>query len=261
MDRCKLLAVGSPFFWQWEHPPLAVGTYTASGNSLLAVRMPCAFYSQQCLEAIHGNDGKLDKDIIVVDQTCWTSIVKEARSLKGIGINVVDLIRLKLGNRDSSLFWEDKWYAGGVIKELFPRLYALELHKHATVRMKLMMPSLDNSFHRRVRSGAEESQFNSLLEIVQDVLKNGRIHLRNPTWPSESKNRKPSFYCDKHGIANVASRFKVILRIIDETRSTYILFFNSYVHKLCDKNCVGDHGKTWIDPDAYYPDVLDVMIG
>nr|GEZ26029.1 RNA-directed DNA polymerase, eukaryota [Tanacetum cinerariifolium] len=30
-----------------------------------------------------------------------------------------------------------------------------------------MAPSLDNSFHRRVRSGAEESQFNSLLEIVQ----------------------------------------------------------------------------------------------
>nr|GEY36905.1 ribonuclease H-like domain-containing protein [Tanacetum cinerariifolium] len=32
--------------WQWEHPPLAVGTYTASRNSLLAVGMPCAFYSQ-----------------------------------------------------------------------------------------------------------------------------------------------------------------------------------------------------------------------
>nr|GEV72819.1 hypothetical protein [Tanacetum cinerariifolium] len=35
-ESCKLLAVGSPFFWQWEYPPLAVGTYTASGNSLLA---------------------------------------------------------------------------------------------------------------------------------------------------------------------------------------------------------------------------------
>nr|GEZ41631.1 putative ribonuclease H-like domain-containing protein [Tanacetum cinerariifolium] len=34
--QCKLLAVGSPFYWQWEYPPLAVGTYTASGNSLLA---------------------------------------------------------------------------------------------------------------------------------------------------------------------------------------------------------------------------------
>nr|GEV71927.1 hypothetical protein [Tanacetum cinerariifolium] len=31
----------------WEHLPLAVGTYTASGNSLLAVGIPCAFYSQQ----------------------------------------------------------------------------------------------------------------------------------------------------------------------------------------------------------------------
>nr|GEZ09208.1 nucleotide-binding alpha-beta plait domain-containing protein [Tanacetum cinerariifolium] len=54
-------------------------------------------------------------------------------------------------------------------RELFPRLYALELHKHATVRMKLMPPSLDNSFHRRVKSGATESQFNSLLEVVQVI--------------------------------------------------------------------------------------------
>nr|GFA90333.1 hypothetical protein [Tanacetum cinerariifolium] len=38
---------GSPFIWQWEPPPLAVGTYTGSGNSLLAVGMLCAFYSQQ----------------------------------------------------------------------------------------------------------------------------------------------------------------------------------------------------------------------
>nr|GEY58316.1 RNA-directed DNA polymerase, eukaryota [Tanacetum cinerariifolium] len=35
--------------------------------------------------------------------------------------------------------------------------------------MKLMGPSLDNSFRRRVRSRAEESQFNSLLEIVQVI--------------------------------------------------------------------------------------------
>nr|GEW54877.1 hypothetical protein [Tanacetum cinerariifolium] len=44
---CKLLAVASLIFWQWQQPSLAVGTYTASGNSNLAVGMPCAFYSQQ----------------------------------------------------------------------------------------------------------------------------------------------------------------------------------------------------------------------
>nr|GFB84897.1 integrase, catalytic region, zinc finger, CCHC-type, peptidase aspartic, catalytic [Tanacetum cinerariifolium] len=53
---CKLLAVGYPFFWQWEHPPLVVGTYTASGNSLLAVGMPCAFYSQQNFYTIALNE-------------------------------------------------------------------------------------------------------------------------------------------------------------------------------------------------------------
>nr|GFC62510.1 RNA-directed DNA polymerase, eukaryota, reverse transcriptase zinc-binding domain protein [Tanacetum cinerariifolium] len=109
------------------------------------------------IKVIHGDDGKLDKDVIVGGQTCWTSIVKEARSLKGTGINVLDLIHLKLGNGDSCSFWEDKWYAGGVIKEFFPRLHALELNKHTTVRMKFMAPSLDNSFRRRVRTGAEES--------------------------------------------------------------------------------------------------------
>nr|GEU81705.1 RNA-directed DNA polymerase, eukaryota, reverse transcriptase zinc-binding domain protein [Tanacetum cinerariifolium] len=144
-------------------------------NRGLMFRWIWQFYSQKSslwirvIKAIHGNDGKLDKDVIVGGQTCWTSIFKEVRSLKGTGINVVDLIRLKLGNGDSSLFWEDKWYAGGIIKELFPYLYALELHKHATVCMNLMAPSLDNSFRRRVRSGAKESQFNFLLEIMQVI--------------------------------------------------------------------------------------------
>nr|GFD04606.1 hypothetical protein [Tanacetum cinerariifolium] len=33
-----------------------VGTYTASGNSLLAVGMPCAFYSQQRLSDVQASD-------------------------------------------------------------------------------------------------------------------------------------------------------------------------------------------------------------
>nr|GFC50258.1 RNA-directed DNA polymerase, eukaryota, reverse transcriptase zinc-binding domain protein [Tanacetum cinerariifolium] len=96
----------------------------------LAILLSKVFFMDKSDQSIHGDDGKLDRDVIIGGQTCWTSIVKEARSLKGTGINVVDLIRLKLGNGDSSSFWEDKW---------------------------------------RVRSGAEESQFNSLLEIVQVI--------------------------------------------------------------------------------------------
>ncbi|GJW28108.1 RNA-directed DNA polymerase, eukaryota [Tanacetum coccineum] len=134
-------------------------------------------------------------------QTCWMSIVKEVKVLKGRGVNVLDFIRLKLGNGESSSFWDDKWYEGGVIKELFPRLYALETYKNATVSMKLMASSIDHSFRRSVRSGVEESQFNSLLEIVQ---------VTNLV-PCEDRYR---WFLESDGVFSVAS----IRKLIDEQR-------------------------------------------
>nr|GEW66521.1 RNA-directed DNA polymerase, eukaryota [Tanacetum cinerariifolium] len=92
-------------------------------NRGLMLKFIWRFYSQKSslwtrvIKAIHGDDGKLDKDVIVGGQTCCALIVKDARSLKGTGINVVDLIRLKLGNGDSSSFWEDKWYSWSLESE------------------------------------------------------------------------------------------------------------------------------------------------
>ncbi|GKB48509.1 hypothetical protein Tco_0899262 [Tanacetum coccineum] len=57
----------------------------------------------------------------------------------------------------------DYWNEAGVIKELFPRMFALELNKNATVSSKLNASSLDNSFRRKARSGIEEMQLNSLV--------------------------------------------------------------------------------------------------
>ncbi|GJV44755.1 RNA-directed DNA polymerase, eukaryota [Tanacetum coccineum] len=73
-------------------------------------------------------------------------------------------IRLKLGNGENTRFWVDKWHVRGVFKELFPRMYALELNKNATVSSKLNASSIDNSFRRKARSGIEEMQLNSLAE-------------------------------------------------------------------------------------------------
>ncbi|GJW16180.1 hypothetical protein Tco_0020313 [Tanacetum coccineum] len=89
--------------------------------------------------AIYGEDMNLNKDVSGGVPTCWTSIVHEV----------------------------NKWYEGGVIKELFLRMFALELNKNATVSSKLNASSLDNSFQRKARSGIEEMQLNSLAEISQ----------------------------------------------------------------------------------------------
>nr|GEY43105.1 RNA-directed DNA polymerase, eukaryota, reverse transcriptase zinc-binding domain protein [Tanacetum cinerariifolium] len=140
-------------------------------NRGLTLKWVWRFYSQKCslwtkvIKAIHGEDGSLDKDGIGVVRTCWTSIVHEVRVMQGRGVNVADYIRLKLRNGNNTRLWDDKWYEGGVIKELFPRVYNLELDKNSSVSTKMNAPSLDNLFRRRVRSGIEDMQYNSLVEI------------------------------------------------------------------------------------------------
>ncbi|GJV69335.1 RNA-directed DNA polymerase, eukaryota, reverse transcriptase zinc-binding domain protein [Tanacetum coccineum] len=107
-------------------------------NRGLMLKWIWRFYSQKTslwtkvIKAIHGVNGKLDKENLAGGQTCWMSIVKEVKVLKGRGVNVLDFIRLKLGNGELSSFWDDKWYEGGVIKELFPRLYDIETILNAT---------------------------------------------------------------------------------------------------------------------------------
>ncbi|GJS35386.1 hypothetical protein Tco_0533768 [Tanacetum coccineum] len=105
-------------------------------NRGLMLKWVWRFYYQKCslwtkvIKAIYREDGNLNKDVSGGVRTCWTSIVHEA-----------------------------------CIKELFPRMFALELNKNATVSSKLNASSLDNSFRRKARSGIEEMQLNSLAEI------------------------------------------------------------------------------------------------
>ncbi|GJZ08026.1 replication protein A 70 kDa DNA-binding subunit B [Tanacetum coccineum] len=46
------------------------------------------------------------------------------------------------------------------------------------------------------------------------------------------QNRPPVYVCEEHGTVQPASRFKVIVRVIDESGSTPLLFFNNNFVKL-----------------------------
>nr|GEZ53818.1 RNA-directed DNA polymerase, eukaryota [Tanacetum cinerariifolium] len=71
--------------------------------------------------------------------------------LQAEGVNVMNYVRLKLGNGESTSFWEDNWINGGVLKDVFPRLYVLEMCKKVYVSLKLKDSSLETSFRRKVR--------------------------------------------------------------------------------------------------------------
>nr|GFA40479.1 RNA-directed DNA polymerase, eukaryota [Tanacetum cinerariifolium] len=78
-------------------------------------------------------------------------------------------MRLKLGNGDTTAFCEDNWIGGNVLKDLYPRIYALQTCKSVTVSKKLTDYSLDNSFRRKTRGGVEQVQYNALSDLVHAV--------------------------------------------------------------------------------------------
>ncbi|GKC18556.1 RNA-directed DNA polymerase, eukaryota [Tanacetum coccineum] len=96
-------------------------------------------------------------------------IVHEINVLKKQGINLLNCMQMKLGNGDKTVFWEDKWIGNNVLKDLYPRIYALETCKYVKVGTKLAQSSLDFSLRRKPRGGVEQEQYEALLVQVHDV--------------------------------------------------------------------------------------------
>ncbi|GJV82638.1 hypothetical protein Tco_1522536, partial [Tanacetum coccineum] len=105
---------------------------------VVAVLFSKRFVMDQSDKALYGEDGSLDKVGASAARTCWTTILQEVKVIQAQGINIHDFIKLKLGNGEDSRFWLDKWYEGGVLKRLFPRVYALELDKNISTQFDSM---------------------------------------------------------------------------------------------------------------------------
>ncbi|GJZ92075.1 RNA-directed DNA polymerase, eukaryota, reverse transcriptase zinc-binding domain protein [Tanacetum coccineum] len=121
------------------------------------------------IKAIHGGDGNIGAGTRSGTKSCWMNIVNEINVLSKKDINLMNFLRIKLGNGESTLFWEDVWCEGGKLKDRFPRAYALESCKTITVGSKLVQPNLTYSFRRTPRGGAEQTQTDELAALMQPV--------------------------------------------------------------------------------------------
>nr|GEY52614.1 RNA-directed DNA polymerase, eukaryota, reverse transcriptase zinc-binding domain protein [Tanacetum cinerariifolium] len=101
--------------------------------------------------------------------SCWMNIVNEVNVLKEQGINLFEFMKRKMGDGANTCFWEDNCAEGGILKNKFPRVYALEKNKKVLVSVKMKDPGLDHSLRRKVRGGAEQSQLNALSELLDKV--------------------------------------------------------------------------------------------
>ncbi|GJR98447.1 RNA-directed DNA polymerase, eukaryota, partial [Tanacetum coccineum] len=122
------------------------------------------------IKAIHGVDGNIGMGTRVSYKSCWMNIVNEVKVLLNKGIDLMNFTRIRLGNGESTVFWEDSWNEGGKLKDRFPRLYTLETCKWVTVGRKIAQPSLMHSFRRPPRGGAEQAQMEELETLMQSVI-------------------------------------------------------------------------------------------
>ncbi|GJR04269.1 RNA-directed DNA polymerase, eukaryota, reverse transcriptase zinc-binding domain protein [Tanacetum coccineum] len=122
------------------------------------------------IKAIYGESGSLDSPDPSSRRSPWLDIVREITILRSKGIDLLPFIRKKVGNGEDTLFWEAIWLNGVILKQKYPRLYALELDKRVIVADKLNHSSLVWSYRRDPRGGIEEEQQRLLHSCIGGVI-------------------------------------------------------------------------------------------
>nr|GEV25887.1 RNA-directed DNA polymerase, eukaryota, reverse transcriptase zinc-binding domain protein [Tanacetum cinerariifolium] len=99
----------------------------------------------------------------------WSSILRVMRGLIPTGFNFMSHCKKRIGDGRNTFFWFDPWVNAQPLHILFPRIFASDIDKEASVATKLGSPSIDESFRRPVRDGAERFQWRDLCEVIDSV--------------------------------------------------------------------------------------------
>ncbi|GJX29808.1 RNA-directed DNA polymerase, eukaryota, reverse transcriptase zinc-binding domain protein [Tanacetum coccineum] len=129
-----------------------------------------SFLWARVIKAIHGMDGSIGNIRIDNSKSCWSSIINEINVLSSKGIKLMNYLRITLGNGVSTRLWDEPWHVEGILKDRFPRIYALENCKSVTVGDKLAHQTLSHSFGRLPRGGIENAQFAEFSVLLQQVV-------------------------------------------------------------------------------------------
>ena len=100
----------------------------------------------------------------------WCSILREMQGLSLKGFNFLCHCKRRIGDGCSTRFWYDSWATDHPFHVIFPRIFALEVDKDASVAFKLGSSSIDASFRRSVRDGVELQQWNELRAVIAPVV-------------------------------------------------------------------------------------------
>ncbi|GKF23733.1 RNA-directed DNA polymerase, eukaryota, reverse transcriptase zinc-binding domain protein, partial [Tanacetum coccineum] len=152
---------------------LLIELFSLNGFGYFFSRGSCLW--TRFIKAIYGEDGALNFPSSLSKRSFWLDIIRKVAVLRTKGINLLDLIRKKLGSRLNTLFWEDRWLDDLALKHKFSRLYALDNYKQITVVEKINHALMVDTFRRPPRGDAEEAQLGkfyvkSVRQLIDDLI-------------------------------------------------------------------------------------------
>nr|GEU66066.1 RNA-directed DNA polymerase, eukaryota [Tanacetum cinerariifolium] len=153
-----------------ENEGFGVSSYHAL-NCALLLKWVWRFISQdgslwfRVIKALYGTS--IDSHPVNLSSN-WCSIIRELHLLVGKGFHFLDNYKKRIGNGRDACFLYDNWLGDKPHKDLFPRLFALELNKEVMVADKVQCVVL-SSFRRPVRAGSEYQHLTDLNLLMESV--------------------------------------------------------------------------------------------
>ncbi|PWA66546.1 reverse transcriptase domain, Reverse transcriptase zinc-binding domain protein [Artemisia annua] len=112
---------------------------------------------------------KLKSLFLLTVTSPWNVIVHWVSQLQLKGIDLLASCNRSLGDGKSIVFWEESWCGDRPLKELFPRVYALDRDKRCTVVQRVNIIDWNNVLRRNPRGGVESSQFDDMKALISNV--------------------------------------------------------------------------------------------
>lgn len=158
---------------------LGIGSLQAS-NIVMLSKWWWRFYTENnpfwrlIITSIHGRDGGLGDDHQLSKHISgpWKTIISLNHDLSKLNIDMSTVFVKQVGDGSSTRFWHDVWLGNSALKNAFPRIYLLETNRLCSISERCLGLNGPHQFNwawrREVRSGPEEAQLVSLVDLLKD---------------------------------------------------------------------------------------------
>jgi len=128
-------------------------------------------YWAKILKGLYGDkaglDGKFPQDSA---GSMWGNILKVSKELGKKNIDLDVYIKRKVGDGRTTKFWEDAWVMDKPLKDIYTRVFRLDMDSEASVADRKHWNVTDGWWRRPPRGGVETQQWDSIKALIEEFM-------------------------------------------------------------------------------------------